>query len=83
MYVGGNVYTTVRLEDKTKNRLDEFKEYKRESYDEVLNRLMDGEPQVKDELIAELIKDSEEYGKKPFKRNLTLIDELRKEIEGR
>ncbi|MEI7961307.1 MAG: hypothetical protein WCI04_03140 [archaeon] len=76
------MYSTMRVANKTKEKLELFKEHKRESYDEVLNRLMDSGPQVKDELVAELIKDSDEYAKKPFKRHFHSIAELRKEIEG-
>lgn len=77
------MYTTVRVANKTKEKLESFKEHKRESIDEVLNRLMDCVPEVKDELVAELVKDANEYEKKPFKRKLHSIEELRKEIEGR
>ena len=80
--IGDYMYTTVRVAEKTRCRLEALKEHKRESFDEVLNRLMDVGPHVKDELVAELVKDSDEYSKKPFKRAFHSINELRKEIEG-
>jgi ribosomal protein S30 len=33
--------TTLKLEKKTKERLDNLKEYKRETYDEILQKLLD------------------------------------------
>lgn len=33
--------TTIQLERKTRDRLKTFKKYKRETYDELLNGLMD------------------------------------------
>lgn len=32
--------TTIKLQKETKNRLDTFREYKNESYDEVINKLV-------------------------------------------
>ena len=32
--------TTIKLHTKTKNQLDKFREYKNESYDEVINKLV-------------------------------------------
>jgi predicted transcriptional regulator len=34
------VTTTIKLQMKTKNQLDTFREYKNESYDEVINKLV-------------------------------------------
>ncbi|MBI2139050.1 hypothetical protein HYU13_05655 [Candidatus Woesearchaeota archaeon] len=34
--------TTVQIHDRTLDRLKFFKEHERESYDEILNKLMDG-----------------------------------------
>jgi len=76
------MYTTVRVEMKTKEKLEALKEYKRETFDELLNRLADNYPEVKDELIEEIIKDTKEYEKNKTKKSYTSIDELRKEIEG-
>jgi hypothetical protein len=76
------MYTTVRVGLKTKQKLEDLKEHKRESFDELLNRLADNYPEVKDELIEDLIKDAKEFEKKKNKKWLTSVDELRKEIEG-
>lgn len=75
------MYTTLRVENKTKEKLDKLKEYKRESYDEVLNRVLEYMPEVKETLIEELLKDAKEYDKKKDKKTYSNIDELRKEIE--
>ncbi len=76
------VYTTVRVEMKTKNKLELLKEYDRETFDSLLNRLVDNYPEVKNELIEEIIKDTKEHEKKKNKKTFTSIEELRKEIEG-
>ena len=34
------MYTTVRLNEKTKEKIESLKEYKRESIDDVLNKLL-------------------------------------------
>jgi hypothetical protein len=81
MCVGGYMYSTVRLKDVTKSRLENFKEHKRESFDEVLTKLMDNAPKVKDELVSELIRDAKEHEKKSVRR-FSSISEFRKEIEG-
>jgi len=75
------MYSTMRVAFKTKERLEALKEHKRESFDDVLNRLIDYGPQVKDELVEELIKDSDNHIKKYGFRSRT-VDELRKKIEG-
>jgi hypothetical protein len=76
------VYTTVRVEAKTKDKLEALKEYDRETFDSLLNRLADNYPEVKDELIEDIIKDTKEFEKKKNKKWLNSVDELRKEIEG-
>ncbi len=80
MYIGEYMYSTMRVANTTKNKLEALKEHKRESFDEVLTRLMDYAPKVKDELIEDLVKEAEEYKKGP-QRRLRTIEELRKEIE--
>lgn len=35
-----NIPTTIKLKEETKKRLDGLKEYKRESYDEVINKVL-------------------------------------------
>ncbi|MBN2517734.1 MAG: hypothetical protein JXB14_02735 [Candidatus Altiarchaeota archaeon] len=52
--------TTIKLGLRTKNALDSFKEYKNESYDEVVNKLMfivknlDDEPPLSKQTKAEI-----------------------------
>ncbi|HNV00806.1 MAG TPA: hypothetical protein PKK60_00060 [archaeon] len=75
-------YSSLRVASTTKDKLEALKEHKRESFDDVLNRLVEYAPQVKDELISDLVKDAEEFEKHPHKR-YTSIQELRKEIEGK
>lgn len=75
------MYTTLRVENKTKEKLDKLKEYKRESYDELLNRVLEYMPQVKEPLIEELLNDAKEHDKKKNKKTYTTIEELRKTIE--
>ncbi|MFH0737449.1 MAG: hypothetical protein V1827_02035 [Candidatus Micrarchaeota archaeon] len=55
-------YTTVLLHKETKQRLEEMKEYAKESYDEVINKLITIVRLVKDEgkLSPETLKDIEE-----------------------
>jgi hypothetical protein len=75
------MYTTLRVENKTKEKLEKLKDYKRESYDEVLNKILEYMPQVKEPLIKELLDDSKEYEKKQNRKIYSSIDELRKDIE--
>ncbi|HIH09222.1 MAG TPA: hypothetical protein HA254_00975 [Candidatus Diapherotrites archaeon] len=55
------MYTTVRVSDETKGKLESLKEYKRESMDDVLNKLValvpegDGEGKYKSEFRAGLL----------------------------
>jgi len=76
------MYTTVRVEAKTKDKLEALKEYDRETFDSLLNRLADNYPEVKDELVEEIVKEADKYYKKGIKKRYTSIDEFRKEIEG-
>jgi hypothetical protein len=76
------MYTTVRVEEKTKHKLEALKEYKRETFDELLNRLADGYPEVKDELVEEIVKGADEYYKQGIKHRFSSSEDLRKLIEG-
>ena len=62
--------TSIQIEKSTLNKLKNFKEYKRETYDELINKLMGvievlskKEPELKEEVIQE-------------------VEEARKEIRG-
>ena len=52
--------TTIQLELSTKNKLEKMKEYKRETYDELVNKLIDisefvnAEPELKEEFLEEI-----------------------------
>jgi hypothetical protein len=48
----------------------------------VLNRLMEFVPEVKDELIVDLLKEAGEYEKKKVKRKLYSSKAFRSAIEG-
>jgi len=76
------MYTTVRVEAKTKEKLEILKEYDRETFDSLLNRLADNYPQVKDELVADIVKEADEYYKKGIKHKFSSSSDLRKLIEG-
>ena len=76
------MYTTVRVEVKTKEKLETLKEYDRETFDSLLNRLADNYPQVKDELVADIVKEADEYYKKGIKHKFSSSSDLRKLIEG-
>jgi phytoene dehydrogenase-like protein len=76
------MYTTVRVEEKTKQKLEALKEYDRETFDSLLNRLADNYPEVKDELVKDIVKEADEYYKKGIKHKFSSSDDLRKLIEG-
>lgn len=59
--------TTIKLSKKTKSRLDNLKEYRRETYEEIINKILD---------VMNLFKtDPEEV-----KRHLSLMDQKRKQM---
>ncbi len=60
--------TTVKVNPETKHRLDEFKEYKRETYDEVIRKLF---------YIADNIKENPELSQE----SIIKIEEARKRIK--
>jgi len=55
-------YTTVLLHKETKERLEQMKEYAKESYDEIINKLITIVSLMKDEgkLTEQTLKDIEE-----------------------
>ena len=61
--------TTIKLENETKSKLDEFRQYKNESYDEVVRKLIvivktcEKEPKLSQKTIQE-IKEARERIKK-------------------
>jgi predicted transcriptional regulator len=63
-----NEYTTIQINAETKKRLLKFKEYARETYDEILNKLMS---------IIESIKEEGEFTEKTMKS----IERGRKDIK--
>lgn len=76
------MYTTLRVEQKTKAKLENLKEYKRETFDELLNRLADNYPEVKDDLVKDIINEADDYYKKGIKHRFSSSDDIRKLIEG-
>lgn len=79
--IGDYMYSTMRVANTTKNKLEALKEHKRESFDEVLNRLIDFAPKVKDELVSELVSDAQKFDLKNS-RKLSSVKDFRKTIEG-
>tara|TARA_Y100000310_G_scaffold300985_1_gene337053 strand:+ start:309 stop:563 length:255 start_codon:yes stop_codon:yes gene_type:complete len=76
------VDTTIRLQQNTKVKLDMFKEYKNESYDEVINKLVYIIKQSKDdpELSAELILKIEEARERIKRGNFVTEKEAMKRL---
>ncbi|MBI2631849.1 hypothetical protein HYW75_02500 [Candidatus Pacearchaeota archaeon] len=56
--------TTIKLRKKTKSRLDNLKEYKRETYEEIINKILD---------VMNIFKSDPE----DVKRRLSLMDQKR------
>ncbi|MBW2975583.1 hypothetical protein KY366_07725 [Candidatus Woesearchaeota archaeon] len=53
--------TSIQIEKSTLNKLKDFREYRRETYDELINRLMEimtvlsrKEPELKEEVLQEI-----------------------------
>ncbi|MCF7798400.1 hypothetical protein K9M74_00700 [Candidatus Woesearchaeota archaeon] len=59
--------TTIKLQPETKSKLDTFREYKNESYDEVINKLVfiakhvEDEPELSEETIRNIQAARERY----------------------
>lgn len=76
--------TTIRLNPETKSKLDEFRQYKNESYDEVVRKIIiiartcEKEPKLSQKTIQEIkearerIKKGEFYSEKEAKKILGL-----------
>lgn len=60
--------TTIKLQPRTKDKLDLFREYKNESYDEVINKLV---------YIAKQVKEKPELSKE----TIILIEKARQRIK--
>ncbi len=52
--------TTIQISNKTRRKLNEIKDYSRETYDEVINKLvsifeaLSREPELKEEILTEI-----------------------------
>jgi len=55
--------TTIQLQEKTKNRLEGFKDFKRETYEQVITKLLDIVTEEQMELSEQTKKDIEEARK--------------------
>lgn len=55
--------TTIQLEKSTLQKLKEFKEYARETYDEIVNKLMKYKEMTEPQLTEETIRDIDESRK--------------------
>ena len=63
-----NGYTTIQVNTETRKRLTKFKEYTRETYDEILNKLMTVVERLKSEgELTEGTKKAIEEGRKDIK----------------
>ena len=64
--------TTIRLHEETKNELDRLRQYKNESYDEVVRKLVyiiktvEKEPKVSQKVLEEIRKSRERIDKGEF-----------------
>lgn len=64
--------TTIKLHTETKTSLDQFREYKNESYDEVINKLvyiaknMEKQPELSEETIRAIQAARKRYQKGQF-----------------
>lgn len=74
--------TTIKLEQGTKSRLDEFRESKNESYDEVLKKLVFVAKMVKTNprLSLKTIKEIEEARKRIKKGEFYTEEEMKKRL---
>lgn len=77
-------YTSIQINKDTKDRILQFKEYSRETYDEILNKLMKIVEIVKKEgVLSEEAKESIERGKKDIVQGKTYsTKEVLKMLEG-
>ncbi len=75
--------TTIRLNEKTKSELDSFKQYKSESYDELVRkliylvRLAEKEPKLSQKTILEI-----KYARERIKKGEFYTEEEAKKILG-
>lgn len=79
--------TSIQIEKSTLNKLKDFKEYKRETYDELINKLMKiiealskKEPELKEEVIQEVEEARKELREGKGISTRQLIKELGLEI---
>jgi len=78
--------TSIQLNKKTLNKLKEFKDYRRETYDEILNKLMkiiealEKKPMLKKEIIEEVEEARKELREGKGISTAQLIKELGIEI---
>ena len=70
--------TTIQLEQKTVLRLKDYKQFDRQSYDEILNAILDNSEE--DTLTAEEIEDLQDALEQVKKGKLISIEDLSKEL---
>lgn len=75
--------TTIKLQNVTKSRLENFREYKNETYDEILNKIAFIAENVKDKpkLSQETIKEIE-AAKKRYQKGLYVTEKQAAKILG-
>lgn len=75
--------TTIKLQERTKSRLDEFRQYKNESYDEVVRKIIQIVKvcKTKPKLSQQTLKDIEE-AREQIKKGEVYTEEEAKKILG-
>lgn len=70
--------TTIQIKEETKNKLDSLKDYPRESYEEVINKLLGIVAEENMELSEETKRDIEESRKEFRQGKWVSFEEVRK-----
>ncbi len=80
--ISDKMNTTIKLEDKTKHNLDLFREYKNETYDEIVKKLVFIAQNIRKEpeLSVETIKDIEKARERIRKGDFLTLDETKKRL---
>ena len=80
VYRGDRMPTTIKLKEQTKKELDSFREYKNETYDEIVRKLVYIAKNIKKnpELSERTIKEIEEARKRIKEGNFYTEEEMKK-----
>ena len=72
--------TTIQLQEKTKNRLEGFKDFERETYEQVITKLLDIVTEDQMELSEQTKKDIEKARKEIKAGRYVTLAEAKKEL---